>query len=175
MLTGVLGQGVSIKTITLAITPLLFNLVSIVWEFAVLRDVYVLLSSQEEEVHSSSLGDRCTRLADYLSKRLNPFSAITLICLGRWPFLRPNILRYAQNSQVFQISFIPLENKIFPYAEFPSAWNSIFPMRKRKFVNSWREILKISENEKFNSLFLSLKCAQSYFMKITNLNFNSET
>ena len=132
MLTGVLGQGVSIKTITLAITPLLFNLVSIVWEFAILRDVYVLLSSQEEEVHSSSLGDRCTRLADYLSKRLNPFSAITLICLGRWPFLRPKILRYAQNSQVFQISFIPLEKKKFPIRRIPKCLKFHFSHEKTK-------------------------------------------
>ena len=51
-------------------------------EFAMLLDVYILLSPQEEEVHSSSCGNRCTHLAAHSSKRLNPLSVIILVCLG---------------------------------------------------------------------------------------------
>ena len=47
-----------------------------------LLDVYILLSPQEEEVHSSSCGNRCTHLAAHSSKRLNLLSAIILVCLG---------------------------------------------------------------------------------------------
>ena len=35
--------------------------VSILCEFAMLPDVYILLSPQEESVYFSSWGDRCTR------------------------------------------------------------------------------------------------------------------
>ena len=54
----------------------------ILCEFVMLLDVYILLSPQEEEVHSSSCGNRCTHLAAHSSKRLNPLSVIILVCLG---------------------------------------------------------------------------------------------
>ena len=65
-----------------AIVLLLFISVCILCEFAILVDVYILLSPQEEEVHSSSCGNRCTHLAAHSSKRLNPLSFIILVCLG---------------------------------------------------------------------------------------------
>ena len=72
----------STQILILAILPLLFISVSIFCEFAMLPDVYILLSPQEEEVHSSSWGNRCTHLAAHSSKRLNPLSVIILVCLG---------------------------------------------------------------------------------------------
>ena len=51
-------------------------------EYAMLLDLYVLLSLQEEEVLSSSYGNRCTHLAAHSSKRLNLLSVIILVCLG---------------------------------------------------------------------------------------------
>ena len=66
----------------LAIAPLLFTLVSILCEFSMLPDVYILLSPQEKEVHSSFWGNRCTHLAAHSSKRLNPLSVIILVCVG---------------------------------------------------------------------------------------------
>ena len=62
--------------------PLLFILVSILCESAMLLDVYNLLSPQEEEVHSSSCGNRCTHLAAHSSKRLNPLSVIILVYIS---------------------------------------------------------------------------------------------
>ena len=56
--------------------PLLFISSRILCEFAMLLDVYILLSPQEEEVHSSSRGNRCTHLAAYSPKRLNPLYVI---------------------------------------------------------------------------------------------------
>ena len=53
----------------------------ILYEFAMLLDVYILLSPQEEEMLSSS-GNRCTHLVAHLSKILNPLSAIILVCLS---------------------------------------------------------------------------------------------
>ena len=48
----------------------LFISVSVLCEFAMLPDVYILLSPQEEEVHSFSWGNRCTDLAVHSSKRV---------------------------------------------------------------------------------------------------------
>ena len=59
-----------------------FVSVSILCKFAMLPDVYILLSPQEEEVHSSSWGNRGKRLVAYSPKRLNPLSFILLVCLG---------------------------------------------------------------------------------------------
>ena len=42
------------QTLILATAPLSFTSVSILCEFVMLSDVYILLSPQEEEVHSSS-------------------------------------------------------------------------------------------------------------------------
>ena len=72
----------STQILILATTPLSFISVSIFYKFAMLPDVYILLSPQEEEVYSSSLGRRCTHLAAHSSKRLNPLSVIILVCLG---------------------------------------------------------------------------------------------
>ena len=56
----------------LAIVPLSFISVCVVCEFAILLDVYILLSPQKEEVHSSSYGNRCRYVAAHSLKRLNP-------------------------------------------------------------------------------------------------------
>ena len=66
----------------LAVVPLSFIWVCILCEFAMLLDVYTLLSPQEQEVHSSSCGNRCAHLAAHSSKILNPFSVIILVCHG---------------------------------------------------------------------------------------------
>ena len=42
------------KILTLVIAPFLFILVGILFEFAMVPGVYILLSPREEEVHSSS-------------------------------------------------------------------------------------------------------------------------
>ena len=77
---------VSLSTQILILTiapPLSFISASILPEFAMLPDVYILLSPQEKkEVHSSSWGNRCTQIATHSSKQFNPFSVILLVCLG---------------------------------------------------------------------------------------------
>ena len=52
-----LTASLSTQILTLAIEPLLLISVSILYEFALLSDVYILLSTQGEEVHSSSRAD----------------------------------------------------------------------------------------------------------------------
>ena len=59
-----------------ALAPLSFILVFILYKFAMLLDVYILLSPQEEEVHSSSCGNIFRHLAAHSSKRLDPLSVI---------------------------------------------------------------------------------------------------
>ena len=71
-----LTVSLSTQILILAIATLSFISVSILFEFTTLLDVYILLSLQEEEVNSSSCGDRCTYLEAHLSKRLNPMSVI---------------------------------------------------------------------------------------------------
>ena len=44
--------------------------------------VYILLSPQEEEVHSSSWGHRCTDTAVHSTKIFKPLSVIILPCQG---------------------------------------------------------------------------------------------
>ena len=72
----------STKILTLAIAPFLFISIGVLCEFAMVPGVYVLLFPHEEEVHSSSWGDKCAHLAAYSSKRLKPLSAIILIYQG---------------------------------------------------------------------------------------------
>ena len=55
-----------------------FDSVCVLCEFAMLLDVNILLSPQEEEVLSFSYGNRCTHLAAHSSKRLNPLFVILL-------------------------------------------------------------------------------------------------
>ena len=50
-----------------------------VCEFAMVPGVYILVSPQEEEVHSSSWGHRCRHSATHLSKRFKPLSATILL------------------------------------------------------------------------------------------------
>ena len=76
----------STKTLTLATAPLLFLLVGVlsVCEFAMVPGVYILLSPQEEEVHSSSWGHRCTHSAAHSSKRFKPLSDMIWLWQGYW-------------------------------------------------------------------------------------------
>ena len=71
-----------IKILILAIVTLLFISVCILCEFAILLDVYILLSLRKK---------RCTILlyeqmyiagSTFIKKRLNPLSVIILVCLG---------------------------------------------------------------------------------------------
>ena len=57
-----LTVSLSTEILILAIVPISVISVSILCELAMLPDVYIVLSPQEEEVHSSSRGDRCTHL-----------------------------------------------------------------------------------------------------------------
>ena len=77
-----LTQSLSAQILILAIALLFFISVSILREFAMLPGD-ILLSPQEEEVHSSSWGDRCTYLAAHSSKRSNPLSVIIFVCIGK--------------------------------------------------------------------------------------------
>ena len=65
-----------------AMVPVSFISVGSLFELAMLSDVYILLSTQEEEVHTSSWGDRRTHLEAHSSKTLNPLPVIILVCLG---------------------------------------------------------------------------------------------
>ena len=58
----------------LAVASLSFISVSILCDFPMLPDMYILLSSQEKEVHSFSWVDRCAHLATHPSKKS--------VCLG---------------------------------------------------------------------------------------------
>ena len=77
-----LTLSISSKILVLAIVPLLFISVSILCKVS-MSNVYILLSPQEEETISSSLGDRCKYLAAQWSERLNSLSVIVLVCLGK--------------------------------------------------------------------------------------------
>ena len=59
-----LTLSLSSQILTLAAVPFLFISVSILYEFAMLPDVYILLSSQEEKAHSSGIA---------LIKKIEPF------------------------------------------------------------------------------------------------------
>ena len=72
----------SFKILTLEITPFLFIFVGIPCEFAMVSDVYILLSPQEEKVSTSSWGERHTHLAVHSSKRFKPLPTIILLCEG---------------------------------------------------------------------------------------------
>ena len=72
----------STKILTLVIALFLFILVGVLYEFAMGPGIYVLLSPQEEELHSSSCGHTCTHSAAHSSKRFEPLSGITLLCQG---------------------------------------------------------------------------------------------
>ena len=61
------------KILTLAIAPFLFILVGILCEFAMVPGVYILLSSQEEEMHSSTWGYRWTHSETNSSKKIYTF------------------------------------------------------------------------------------------------------
>ena len=74
-----LTESLSTQILILAIAPLLFISVSVLSEFTILPDVYILPSPQ---VHSSSWGDRCTHVAVHSSKRWNPLSFIRYEYLG---------------------------------------------------------------------------------------------
>ena len=65
------------QILILAVAPLLFISVSILCELAMLPGVYILLSSLEEQMHSSSWEHICK----HWWKRLNPLSVIILVCL----------------------------------------------------------------------------------------------
>ena len=86
----------STQILFLTMASLSFISVNIFWEFAMLPDVYILLSPQEEEVHSSSWGNRCIHLAAHPSKILNLLSVIILVCFGNTQKtrLQYKLLRY---------------------------------------------------------------------------------
>ena len=65
-----------------AIAPLSFISVVILCELAMLPDVFILLPPQEEEVHFSSRGDRCTHLEAHSSKAWKPLPVIIQVYLG---------------------------------------------------------------------------------------------
>ena len=76
-----LTVSLSTKILFSAIAPLSFISGVILCKLAMLPDVYILLSPQEEEVHFSSRGDRCTHLEAHSSKTLNTLPVIILVCL----------------------------------------------------------------------------------------------
>ena len=72
----------STKILTLAVAPFLFILVGVIFEFAMMPDVYILWSPQEEEVHYSYWGHKFTHSATHSSKRFKPLSDIMLLSQG---------------------------------------------------------------------------------------------
>ena len=60
----------------------MFISVDLLCEFVMVPDVYILLSHQEEKVHSSSWRDRCSHEAAHWSKRVKLLSVIILMRQG---------------------------------------------------------------------------------------------
>ena len=77
-----LTVSLSTEIFILAMVLLFLISVSILCELAMVPDVYIVLSPQEEEVHSASWEDRCMHLEAHSSKRLNTLSIVILVCLG---------------------------------------------------------------------------------------------
>ena len=72
----------STEMYNLAITAVLFILVDVFCEFAMLANVYILLSPEGEEIHSSSWGYKHIYISPRSAKRLIPLPVIILLCLG---------------------------------------------------------------------------------------------
>ena len=73
----------STKILALAIAPFLFILAGVLREFDMVPGVYILLSPQEEEVHSFSLGAQMYTFSNtFIKKIFKLLSAITLLCQG---------------------------------------------------------------------------------------------
>ena len=70
------------KILTLAIATFLFILGGVLYEFAMVPSVYILLSPQKEQVHSSSRWYKWTDSVARSSKRFTPLSAILLLWQG---------------------------------------------------------------------------------------------
>ena len=64
------GINCSTKILALTITPFLFILVSVLFEFAMVLGVNILLYPQEEDVNVLSWGHRCTYSATHSSEIL---------------------------------------------------------------------------------------------------------
>ena len=67
---------VPLKLLLLAVATSLFVLASVLCELAMVPGVYTLLSPQEEEIHFSSWGHRCTYSAAHPLKRVKFLSAV---------------------------------------------------------------------------------------------------
>ena len=74
----------STKILTLTTAPFCFILVDAlsVFEFPMVRGVYILLCPQEEQVHSFSGGHRYTHSVAQPSKRFTPLSVAILLWQG---------------------------------------------------------------------------------------------
>ena len=77
-----LTVSLSTQILILVIMPLSLSSVNILCELAMLPDMYILLFPQEEEVHCSSWGNKCTHMAAHSSKRLNLLTVIILVCIS---------------------------------------------------------------------------------------------
>ena len=72
----------SVKSLILAVAAFLRISVGALCEFAMAPDVHILLSPQEEELHSSYWGKRCAQSAAHSSKRFKPLPAKILLRQG---------------------------------------------------------------------------------------------
>ena len=109
----------SAKILTLAIVPFLSTLVGVLCEFAMVPDVCILLSSQEEEVQYSSWGHRYTQSTAYSSKKLKPLlTSITMPRLLLNSELKKNIKKEFSYMMVFLIR----PRSTFKF-EFVFGWN----------------------------------------------------
>ena len=153
----------------MAIVPLSFISVCILCEFAMLLDVYILLSPQEEEVHSSSCGNRCTHLAAHSSKRLNPLSVIILVCLA---MIWSNTLQFEYfrdfnkclQAIFFQLSFEKLwlyllGARLFwikiikNYYQSPPKVYQMYSKKLRQFRKPNLNFIRVIKNSSFNQSF----------------------
>ena len=153
----------------MAIVPLSFISACIFCEFDLLLGVYILLSPQEEEVHSSSCGNRCTHLAAHSSKRLNPLSVIILVCLA---MISSNTLRFEYfrdfskclQAIFFQLSFEKLwlyllgarlfwlKNIKNYYQSAPKVYQ-MYSRKLRQFRKPNLNFIRVIKNSSFNQSF----------------------
>ena len=88
----------STQTLILAVVSLLFISVSVLCEFSMLPDVYIFLSPQEEEVHSSTWGNKCAHLVVHSWKRLKEMC----YSFKKWP-LNPS---WISNKTIWKLEML---------------------------------------------------------------------
>ena len=135
----------STEILTLAIAPFLFFSVVIPCKFALVPDVYILQSPEEEEMHSSSWGDKRFKLLLVIICLYNTSKNMTVIVLAKsrndlnptetiWNHLKPprNYLKPPETNHIIvfftysQVEFVLI---LHPKVSFGQIWS-----QKLKFL-----------------------------------------